>query len=99
MLVRCGAATISVVSQRAQTIVRLVSGSAAAERFCVLHETPLPAAHGFLFACAGSPCSPHGVTMAAACDLLIAAGIPEPDGFRLLGEARAGLRPFDAAQA
>ena len=81
------------MGQGAPPIVRLVSGSAAAERFCVLHETPLPVAQGFLFACAGSPCSPHGVTMTAACDMLIAAGISASDVYRLLGEARADHRP------
>ena len=78
---------------RAQTIVRQIAGPAGAERFCVLHEAPLGTVNAFMFTCAGGPCAPHGVTMAEACDLLTAAGISEPDIYRLIEEARSGYRP------
>lgn len=85
---------------RAQTIVRQVSGSGGEERFCIVHETPmLPVANAFLFTCAGGACTVSGVTMGEACDVLIAAGISEPDVYRLLDEARTGHRPSNAAQA
>jgi hypothetical protein len=80
------------VVPRAQTIVRQIAGPAGTERFCVLHEAPLSAANAFMFACAGRPCAAEGVTLAEACDLLIAAGISEPDIYRLIEEARAGYR-------
>ena len=84
---------------RAQTIVRQVSGNAGVERFCILHEAPLTAGNAFLFTCAGSPCGANGVTVVEACNLLVAAGISEPDVYRLLEEARAGHRPRDTAPA
>lgn len=84
---------------RAQTIVRQVSGNAGVERFCILHEAPLTTANAFLFTCAGGGCGAHGVTVVEACNLLVAAGISEPDVYRLLEEARAGHRPCDTAQA
>ena len=78
---------------RAQTIVRQVSGSGGEERFCIVHETPmLPVANAFLFTCAGGACTVTGVTMGEACEVLIAAGISEPDAYRLLDEARTGHR-------
>ena len=83
---------------RAQTIVKRVSGNAGVERFCILHEAPLTTANAFLFTCAGGPCGAHGVTVVEACNLLVAAGISEPDVYRLLQEARAGHR-LAAAQA
>lgn len=75
---------------RAQTIVRQIAGPAGAERFCVLYEVPLETAQAFVFTCAGGRCAAEGVTMAEACLLLIAAGISEPDVYRLIEEARAG---------
>jgi len=83
---------------RAQTIVKQVSGKADVERFCILYEAPLTTANAFLFTCAGSPCGAHGVTIVEACNLLVAAGLSEPDVHRLIEEARAGHR-VDAAHA
>ena len=77
---------------RSQTIVRQVPGTVGAERFCVLHEAALPAANAFVFACAGGACAAGGLTMSEVCYLLIAAGISEPDVYRLLDEARAGYK-------
>jgi hypothetical protein len=82
---------------RAQTIVKQVSGNAGVERFCILHEAPLTTANAFMFTCAGGRCGAHGVTIVEACNLLVAAGISEPDVYRLLEEARAGHRA-DIAQ-
>jgi hypothetical protein len=50
-----------------------------------------------MFTCAGGRCGAHGVTIVEACNLLVAAGISEPDVYRLLEEARAGHRA-DIAQ-
>ena len=78
---------------RAQTIVRQVSGSGGEERFCIVHETPmLPVANAVLFTGAGGACTVAGVTLGEAGDVLIAAGISEPDVYRLLDEARTGYR-------
>ena len=82
---------------RAQTIVRRVPDDAGSERFCVLHEAPLPVAKAFVFTCAGGACAARGLTMAEVCDLLIAAGISEPDVYRLLDEARAGYGTSSAS--
>jgi hypothetical protein len=84
---------------RAQTIVKQVSGNAGVERFCILHEAPLTTANAFVFTCAGGACGARGVTIVEACNLLIAAGISEPDVYRLLEEARADHRPWDTAPA
>ena len=81
---------------RAQTIVRRVSGGAGVERFCIMHEAPLTTANAFLFTCAGGACGDNGVTIVEACNLLVAAGISEPDVYRLLEEARAGYRSHTA---
>ena len=83
---------------RAQTIVRRVIDEAGEERFCVLHETPLPAENAFVFVCAGGACTPDGLTVSAVCDLLISAGISEPDLYRLVEEARAGRRPHNGGE-
>ena len=78
---------------RAQTIVRRVPNADGSERFCVIHEAPLPTANAFVFACAGGACAADGLTMSEVCDVLIAAGVSEPDVYRLLDEARAGHHP------
>jgi hypothetical protein len=78
---------------RAQTIVRQIAGPAGTERFCVLHEAPLAAANAFMFSCAGGACAPQGVSMGQVCDLLVAAGVSEPDIYLLIEEARSGYRP------
>ena len=83
---------------RAQTVVRRVLDDAGEERFCVLHETPLPAENAFVFVCAGGACTPDGVTVSAVCDLLLSAGISEPDLYRLVDEARAGHRPHNGGE-
>ena len=83
---------------RTQTIVRRVPSVDGSERFCVLHETSLPVPNAFAFICAGGACAAGGLTMAAVCDFLIAAGVTEPDVHRLLDEARAGWRPSNVAK-
>ena len=40
---------------RAQTIVRQIAGPAGAERFCVLHESPLETANAFRLGVISSP--------------------------------------------
>jgi hypothetical protein len=70
------------------TIVRQLSGSAGEERFCIVHEVPLPTGDAFAFSCMGGACGTHGVPVAVACDMLIAAGLSESDAYRLLDEAR-----------
>ena len=82
---------------RAQTIVRRVVDEAGEERFCVLHEAPLPAENAFVFTCAGGACMRSGLTVAEVCDALIVAGISEPDVYRLLDEARAGYGTHSAS--
>jgi hypothetical protein len=74
---------------RSQTIVRQVSGGGGDERFCVLHEAPMATANAFVFSCVGGACAVHRLIMAEVCDLLITAGISEPDVYRLLDEATA----------
>lgn len=83
---------------RSQTIVRRVPGRSDEERFCILHEEASRSGKAFAFTCAGGACAVHGLTVAEACDALIAAGISEPDVYRLLDEARAGHYPYDAGQ-
>lgn len=74
---------------RSQTIVRQVP-SIDGERFCILPEVALSAANAFEFITAAD-----WLTWSEVCDRLIAAGISEPDVYRLLDEARAGHGPFD----
>jgi len=78
---------------RSQTIVRRVLSADGSERFCVLHEAPQPHCNAFLFTRAAD-----SLTVAEVCAHLIAAGISEPDVYRLLDEARAGHRPHSVTE-